>query len=327
MALSQNLGDLFSGLEDQDSANNMADKLAKMGIAPEFAGIDYAAPSYSGDFDPLLYDDPIAAQYETIGHDPRVRQVQMDALQSLIDRGSGAADAKMQAASFGAMDEASQLARGREDAIRMDMQRKGQSGSGLDAVMRAQASQQAANRARAGTQQAVLDAALEKLAATQGAMAGADQMRGRDFQRDSANTGIINDFNVFNTKAKNAARQANVDVRNRAGMRNLDARQGINNATAGARNNSLDRRDRIVGATHDAKMDRFGMENAIEDRRRGGVGKAIAGGVGAASDVANAAMAGMGSGYGGSTKAATKPATYAGAGEKENPFDDDVVYG
>lgn len=194
---------------------------------PTFSNEDYGLYSLAGEF------SPEAAQYQTISEDPRIRQVQEDALQSLIDRGNGAADAKMQAAQFGAMDEAGQLARAREDAIRMDAARKGQSGSGMDAVMRAQASQAAANRARAGSQQAVIDAALEKLAATQGAMAGADQMRGRDFQRNSANAGILNEMNKFNTQARNQAAQMN-----------LQARQGIMNANVDQRNRGIDRRDR-----------------------------------------------------------------------------------
>jgi hypothetical protein len=326
-----NLGDLIVGIDEHRAAVDQAEELRKLGIEPEFYGGDYEDSVYSGDFTPQQYDDPIAAQYETISEDPRVRQVQMDALQSLIDRSSGAADAKMQAASFGALDEANQLARSREDAIRMDAQRKGQSGSGMDSVMRAQAAQSAANRARVGTQQAALDAALQKLAATEGAMAGADQMRGRDFQRNSANSNIINDFNRFNTQALNAARQANVNMQNQAGMRNLDARQGMNNSRAGTKNRSIDRRDRLSAASHDAKMDRFSMQNAVGDKARRGLGRAVTGGVGMGQNLMDAATAGMSGGYG---RAAQQPSGGMGSmgaagGSVDNPLDPekDWVYG
>jgi len=310
MALAQNLGDLLTGLSQQDEANREQEALRKMAIGPQFSNQNYKAAQYMGDFDPTLMDTPEAAQYQLTNEDPQARQMQLDALQQLIARSSGAADARMNADSFGALDQANQLAKSREGAIRQDMARKGQSGSGIDAVLRAQSAQDAANRARSGTQQAVQDAALQKLAATNGMISGASGLRDQDYRTKAANSDIVNKFNMFNTQARNSAKAQNVGIRNDAGMRNVNARQGAENARATVGNSSLDRNDRNVAAQHDAQMQRFAAENAIGNNYTQGVGKAIAGGAGAAQDLMSSAFAGRGGGGG------AMGAMKAGAGQQ-----------
>ncbi len=215
---------------------------------PTFDNSDYGQYSLAGELSP---ED---AKYETVGEDPRLRGMQMDALQTLIDRSNGAADAKSNAAQYGALDEANQLARSREQAISMDMARKGQTGSGMDAVMRANAGQQAANRARAGTQDAVTNMALEKLAAQKGMLEGAGNVRGQDFQRASTNTDIANRFNMFNTQARNDAAKTN-----------LGARQGINNANVDQKNRSSDRRNTNAQSGFGAAMTKAtGRSNSLQ---------------------------------------------------------------
>lgn len=293
MAISRNAGLLAGGIGGMDATSEAAEELRKLGISPEFFGGDYEQEQYQGDFTPTLFDDPQDAQYQTVAEDPRVRGMQMEALQQLIDRSSGAADARMNFESGQAMDQANQLARGREGAIRMDMERKGQAGSGTDAIMRAQASQMGANRARQGTQQAAMDAALQKLAASQGVISGAGNVRGQDFQRNATNSEIINRFNQFNTQARNAARQANVNMQNNAGMWNTEARQGLAGRNTGTRNSSIDRRDKLAQQTHGNKMGRWAAENDLRNQYAKGMGQAVTGGVGLLEDAGSAAMAGM----------------------------------
>ena len=301
MAISRNAGLLAGGIGGADAASAAAEELRKLGISPEFFGGDYGEEAYAGDFTPTLFDDPTEAQYQTVAEDPRVRGMQMDALQQLIDKSRGAADMRRAADPGRALDQANQLARGREGAIRMDMERKGQAGSGTDAIMRAQASQMGANRARQGTQQAALDAALQKLTASQGVIQGAGNVRGQDFQRNATNSDIINRFNQFNTQARNAARQANVNMQNQASARNLDTRQGLGGRNAGTRNASIDRRDKLAQQTHGNKMGRWAAENDMRNQYANAMGQAVTGGVGLLEDAGSAAMAGMkASGGGGS---------------------------
>lgn len=303
-SLSQSFGDLFGGIEQQNAAAEQAERLRKMQVGPDFENANYENARYLGDFDPAMLDTPEAAQYQTIDEDPKVRGMQMDALQALIDRTSGAADAKMQAAQFGAMDEANQMAKSREGAIRQGMERKGQGGSGLDAVLRAQSAQQGANRARGGMQDAVMAAALEKLAANNGMIQGAGQVRGQDFQRNAANSDIVNRFNQFNTQARNAARAANVNAKNQAGMHNNNARQGNENSRAGMSNQSLNRRDNNAIAKNNAANRRFELESGIADKQSAGTARAIQGGAGLAETAMQAGMAGAGGGMGGMAKQA-----------------------
>lgn len=300
MAFQDSIGNIIAGAEEEEAAKRQAESLRGLGLAPDFFGGDYEQEQYQGDFTPTLFDDPQDAQYQTVAEDPRVRGMQMEALQQLIDRSSGAADARMNFESGQAMDQANQLARGREGAIRMDMERKGQAGSGTDAIMRAQASQMGANRARQGTQQAAMDAALQKLAASQGVISGAGNVRGQDFQRNATNSEIINRFNQFNTQARNAARQANVNMQNQAGMRNTEARQGLSGRNTGTRNNSIDRRDKLASVRHGAMMDRWGMEQGLRNKQNAGNAKMASGIIGAGFDTVQAIAAGGGSGGGGS---------------------------
>lgn len=304
MAFGQNVAGLAGGLLEQEEANRQMEELRKLGIGPKFSEQDYESAQYAGDFNPAMLDTPEAASYQTIEEDPRLQQLQMDSLQALIDRTSGAADARMQSQQFAAMDEANQLARGREQAIAQDAQRRGQGGSGFDAIMRAQAAQIGANRARAGNQDAVEAAALEKLAAQNAQMQGYGNLRDQAYRTKAANSQIVNDFNRFNTQARNAARAANVNAQNEAGMRNTNARQGQANAHATTRNESLNRKDRIAQAGHTAQMDRFGMENAIGANRARGTAQAIQSGAGMAQDVMTSAFAGM---NGGGAGKAAKP--------------------
>lgn len=323
MGIGSGIGGVLGGVFDVNNAYALDSELGDINPFANFSPENYGQESYAGDFNPTLYDTPEAAQYQTVSDDPRVRQVQMDALQSLIDRSNGAADAQMQAQSFGALDEANQLAKAREDSLRQEAARRGQGGAGMDAVLRAQASQAAANRARLGTQQAVTDAALQKLAATQGAMSGADQMRGRDFQLNAANAGIINDFNRFNTAARNAARQANVGVQNQAGMRNLNTRQALNGSNTNIRNASLDRSDRNKQRDFGNRMQRFGIHAGLKGDAAQGMGQIARSAGETADSIGSAAMAGVGGG--GAGAAGMAGSRFAGAGE--SMIDDDWTRG
>lgn len=322
MGIGSGIGGVLGGIFDVNNAEELDAELGNISPFANFSPENYAQEEYAGDFNPILYDTPEAAAYQTVSEDPRVRQTQMDALQALIDRGSGAADAQMQAQSFGALDEANQLAKAREDSIRQEMSRRGQGGAGMDAVLRAQAAQQAANRARSGTQQAVVDAALQKLAATQGAMSGADQMRGRDYQLNSENARIINDANRFNVAARNAARQANVGMQNQAGVRNLNTRQALAGSNTNIRNKSLDRSDINKQRDFNNRMQRFGIHSGLRGDAAEGMGRVAQSAGQVADSIGSSAMAGFGSGAGAAGAAAGR---FAGAGE--HAFDDDWTRG
>jgi hypothetical protein len=194
---------------------------------PEFLQGDYGQYSLAGTYDPQM------AQASQISEDPRLREMEMAALNRLSGNLDAASTSKGDAARFAALDEGNQLARAREGEIRAQAERSGQAGSGMDALMQAQAAQMGANRARQGTMDALHQKALERLANEQALTSAAGNMRGEDFRANSANANIINQFGMFNTQAANEAKRMN-----------LQAQQGINNANVEQGNRSLDRADR-----------------------------------------------------------------------------------
>lgn len=225
---------------------------------PQFMRGNYTPEQFKA----ALYDTPEAAQYQTIGENQQTKSAQMAALQSLIDGAGRAGDATREAMSNQALMDASGLARQREGAIKAEAERRGQGGAGMDMVMRAQAAQMGANRAQQGTLQAAQQAALQKLAAQQAALSGASQVRGQDFNTAAANSDIVNRFNLFNTQARNAANQANVNMQNQGSMYNI----GNNNA---AQQWNMNRSDRNAQQTYENRMGKQGQRFRYTDTING----------------------------------------------------------
>jgi hypothetical protein len=215
---------------------------------------EYQGPQYSGDFNPETYADPVAAQYKTVVEDPRTRELQLKALQQLQQYGNQAADSTEALGRYQAVSDASALAAQRDAAIRNQMQMRGQGGSAAEFSLQQGASQGAADRAQAGGMTAAMQAALQRLQGTQAAFGAAGQMRGQDFANNAYNNDVVNAFNMRNTEALNAARNANTNLRNSSGLRNLDARQGWMNGLTNTANVNIDRDNAIRKGTYDARL-------------------------------------------------------------------------
>lgn len=215
---------------------------------PEYSKDLYGQYSVAGQYNPQ------EAAYQTVSEDPRLRDMQMAALERLSGNLGFASQAKANAARYGALDEANQLAKSREDAIRMQAQRSGQMGSGIDSLMQAQSAQMGANRARQGTMDAVHQQALERLANEQAVLGASGGIRNQDFQNNKSNADIINQFGMFNTNAANEAARMN-----------LQNAQNIANMNVGQGNANLDRSDRNTQNLFNARMGKAtGQGNAIQ---------------------------------------------------------------
>jgi hypothetical protein len=193
---------------------------------PEFSDADYGQYSLAGEY------NPDAAGYQTVSEDPRTRDLQMQALERLQDGMSAASQTGAAADKAAALSEGNQMANAREQAIRMQMERSGQGGSGMDAVLRAQGAQMGANRAAQGSLDANHQLALERLANEQGLIGAAGNVRGQDFNTARTNADIINQFGMFNTQAANEAKRMN-----------LGNAQQIGNANVDMQNKSFDRKE------------------------------------------------------------------------------------
>ncbi len=267
-AASQIAGTVGDLLKQKEASEQRERAIAVLRAMPELQlpDGDYSFLDYAGDYNPDAYGKPKAAAYETVSEDPRVRDMEMAALQRLIEQGDAVGQAKAEAARYGALDEANQLARGREGAIRQRMAQAGQGGSGMDAILQAQSAQSAANRARAGTLDATHMAALEKLANEQAILGSAGKVRGEDMSLAAKNADIINRFNLFNTQAENEIARANVDNQNQAQLRNVNTRQDISGRNTGIRNSNLDRKTSNARAVYDS---RAGKSTAIANAMGG----------------------------------------------------------
>lgn len=243
-----------------DEARQVAEGLGGLFLPKE----DYSYINYAGDYSPYSLGTPQAAQYQTINENPETRNIEMQALQQLVAQANGSADAQGAADRFHALNDAAQMAQAREGAIRQQMERRGQGGAGLNAVMQAQAAQDAANRAQGGTLDAVSKAALQKLSAMQGAIGAAGQVRGQDFNTQRYNTDTINDFNKLNTGLQNAWHAQDISNQNAAQLRNIGTRQDIVGRNAGITNAGVDKRYQAAKDKYNADVQRTGMiTNAI----------------------------------------------------------------
>lgn len=251
------LSQQFANAADRDRRTAAIEEM--MGVAlPSFGNEGYKGPEYAGDFNPELHSDPVAAKYELVTEDPRLRGLQMQALQRMQQFSDQAADSQEALGRYNAVSDGNALAAQRENAIRNQMAMRGQGGSGAEFVMSQVGAQEGANRAAGAGLNAAAMAALQRLAGGQAAFGAASGMRGQDLGVAGQNAGIINAFNMRNTDALNAARAANVGLKNAGALRNLDARQGFMNNRTGIGNANVDRGDRNAMAGFGASMQKHG---------------------------------------------------------------------
>lgn len=229
---------------------------------PRYDPRSYETQQYAGDFRPDMYSTPEAAQYQTISEDPRIREMQIKALQNMQGYADGAADSQQSLDRQQSLNDASQFAKQRQGAIASQAARRGQLGNGLDYVMQQQAAQQGANQAQTGMLNANAQAALQRLQGMQGSLQGASQVRGQDYNAANSNADIINKFNMYNTQNRNDANQANTGMHNAAELRNLNARQGNQNTNTGIMNSGINRNDANANGYFDATMQKLNALNS-----------------------------------------------------------------
>jgi hypothetical protein len=217
---------------------------ALMDAPQELSTEGYSPASY----DPALSTGPSLAsllqaegreqdptELKGISSDPRLREAQMNALQSLIDIGEGGGMTAQERADLdrmrGEVDRRNQAQLG---AIKQNMAMRGMGGSGLELMLQQQAAQDAASRDNDATlaidamgKQRALDALLSA-----GQMGG--DIRGQEFgeqaQVGSAqdiinqfNTGNFNDLARFNVQQQAATDRFNVGNQNMFDLSNIDA--------------------------------------------------------------------------------------------------------
>jgi len=169
-------------------------------------------------WDPRRYKTPEEAESNLVSLDPKYRDMQMQALQGLRDKASGAASAQEDADRLQAVTEANDFARGREEGVLNNAKARGVGGGGMEFALRAQAGQDAANRVGQLTNQSAANAAMQRLAAQGAYSQGVGNMRTQEQQMAAQNADILNQFNMYNTGLKNQTNNANTNMQNHAGL-------------------------------------------------------------------------------------------------------------
>jgi hypothetical protein len=237
---------------------------------------------YTGDY------KPEEVQLQQIATDPKTRGdllQNLSRMQYLADKGLSAED---ELGFANARSEAEQMARGREGAVIQNMQARGQAGSGMEAALRAQAGQEAANRQRQAAMEQAAASARQKALYTQAYGNALSQFRGDDFGEAAQNAGIANQQAMTNVGGRNQAQLRNLGARQDVGQTNLAMQN-----TAQLRN--IDEQNRLAQEKLADKYRRAAGIMGARDMK----GQAIAGqgAANAARRRAGGALIGAGAGF------------------------------
>lgn len=156
--------------------------------------------------------DPTMATAETAQQDPALQKMQMSNLQrmaGLADTGLSNVD---QAGYENARSIGNQVLHGGTEAALQNAQSRGQAGTGMEFGMREMAAQQGAQNAQSAALQQASDSAKMRALYTQAFGGAAGGLSAQNFNQNATNAGILNNFNMANTQAKNQAQQYNVGV-------------------------------------------------------------------------------------------------------------------
>lgn len=196
------------------------------------------------------------------------RSAQREALQRLMEtsRAGGMGDELLQAQMQQANLQGAQAAQQNRNAIRAQMARRGQMGSGLDyALQLAGGVQPQMQAAQSGVSQAT-EAYRQKLNALRGAADLGGQIRGEDVALSGQNAAIINAFNQRVAQARRQAALNQQDVGNEAQRYNLGVRQGTADKNVAQRNQyRTQERNRI----DDLKQQQFDNQMGISRGQAG----------------------------------------------------------
>lgn len=204
-------------------------QLSALGYSPE--EISYIqAPQ------PLLYDLPADVDPNLVAVDDQTRDIQMQALQDLLDRSEEGLSAQDQYNFMRNRRRAETAARGAEQAIINNLRQRGMSGTGLEAALRMMSSQGASERLAEQEALQAAENANMRLSALQAQAGLAGDIRGQDIGMAQSNADILNQFAWQNSERARQINNMNINLKNQAAQRNIDEQRRINAANVDMRN-------------------------------------------------------------------------------------------
>jgi hypothetical protein len=183
--------------------------------------------SYIAESNPTLYSAAETLNANKVADSSEGRSAIVDALRNAQDLTESGIDAQTNAFLQKSKRDAESSARGREQAIINNMQERGMSGSGMEAMMREVAAQESADRqAESGLAETETIAKQKALANLQSGQLG-ESLRSGDVNLNTTNANILNDFAKYNSAAKQAVANANTDLINKTNAANTAAKRDV----------------------------------------------------------------------------------------------------
>lgn len=167
------------------------------------------------------------SQMAGISTDPRYKDAELAALTALEERSTKGMTAQDEADMYKLQRNVSTQNRGRMGAIQNNMAVRGMSGSGMDALMQLQSSQDAADREALSAMEKAGQIQQNKMQASERLGQMGSQMRGQDFQEQAAKARAADEIARFNASTRNQAMGSNVNTRNQATGQNWNRRNQV----------------------------------------------------------------------------------------------------
>lgn len=200
--------------------------------------LDLARNEYLGDYQAQM-ENALNQQdsgMNDISIDPRLREAQMGALESISEMGETGFTPAEQAALRTARRDAAGEAQAKSAQLLSEFQRRGMGGSGAELAARLQAGQSSADRlSQEGDRLAQMSQERALNALAQQASLGS-QIRGQDFGEQSDIAKAQDAINQFNTANQQNVQSRNVANTNSANLRNLGEKQRIGESNTGLSN-------------------------------------------------------------------------------------------
>ncbi len=270
----------------------------------------------------LIQQDPSA--FNDISTDPRLKNAQLQALQTMQKIGSGDLRPEDRAALADVKNQVQTQENGNREAILQNMQQRGVGGSGAELAAQLGNSQSAANRASSQDMNIAGNASQRALQAIYNSGQLGGQMQAQDFgqQAQVANANdVINRYNAMNSQG---VANTNTGLVNSAQAGNLANTQGIMNANTGITNQQSLYNAQVPQQVYQNKLGQAqaaaGQSGAVANSYNQNAGQTQAAYAGAGQAAGKGAAA-IYAADAKTPKVAAAPTSYAPG---EDPMDDDI---
>lgn len=286
LASDDNTGDQISALQQQAMDEIRALKVPTPESMQVILDKYKSAGVFTPEMETAIMQNP--SQMNNIVTDPRLKEAQMSALQSLQKAGQTGLTAEDMAALNDQRRGVSRDVEAKNQQIMQEMQARGAGGGGNELAMKMNAAQQGADRQSQQGDRTSAMAQMKSLQAISNAGALGGQMQSQDFNQKSAVAKANDEISAFNQRNRQSVNNTNTGARNTAAETNLRNEQNINNLNTGVAN---DQQKYNKGVLQTDYMNRLKQAQGIYD-----AGRNYAGDLQGQQDRSNQTTAGVANG-------------------------------